>query len=183
MKAPASNRLRGIDELILIIFSLLWKPYIRAGMTPARDGGLRGRTFEYFCACAQSETSSSGCGESASRATVRRHFIRLRPVLVDRGLSMLRDGCVAVVLVGAFENGLGKRKLEHDLALVIGHFEDRPHQVLHSLDPQKLMDLRGGNLPGAIRVAQLFAFRIGDHLVTDSRIEKVSRHGRTCFRL
>jgi hypothetical protein len=68
MKAPASNRLRGIDELILIIFSLLWKPSIRAGMTPARDGGLRGHTLEYFCACAQSETSSSGCGESASQA-------------------------------------------------------------------------------------------------------------------
>src|SRR5277367_4123222 len=67
MKAPASNRLRGIDELILIIFSLLWKPSIRAGLTPARDGGLRGYSFEYFCARAQSETSSSGCGESALR--------------------------------------------------------------------------------------------------------------------
>src|ERR1700722_18707244 len=68
MKAPASNRLRGIDELILIIFSLLWKPSIRAGRTPARDGGPRCHTLEYFCTRAQSATSSGACGESAPRA-------------------------------------------------------------------------------------------------------------------
>jgi hypothetical protein len=42
------------------------------------------------------------------------------------------------------------------------------------------MDHGTGDLPGAIRVEQLFAFRIGDDFVADPRIEEVSRHDRTC---
>src|ERR1700744_6426129 len=67
-------------------------------------------------------------------------------------LSMLRDGYVGIIRrrLGLVEDGLDEGKLEHDLALVIGDFEHRPHQVFHALDLQKLEDHGAGDFPGAI---------------------------------
>jgi coenzyme PQQ precursor peptide PqqA len=94
---------------------------------------------------------------------------------------MLRDGYVAIIRIGVIKDGFCKGKLEHDLALVIGHFENGAHQIFHALDPEQLMDHGACDLPGAIRIAQLFSFGICDQLVADSRIEEVSRHDRTCL--
>jgi hypothetical protein len=57
IKAPASNKLRGTDELIIMKSSPVWKPLILAQATtmPAPVAFLGG-TLQYFPVDAQSET-------------------------------------------------------------------------------------------------------------------------------
>ena len=64
-KAPASKRLRGTDEQILIMFSRLWKPSILARPNPAVPADFV-HSLEDFCAFAQSETSAkpAGCAQA-----------------------------------------------------------------------------------------------------------------------
>ena len=114
-----------------------FNPYAR--QSPARDGRLRGDTLEYFLARAQSETSRrvrlrrAVC--LAESETPKRRLSRLQRIPAHRVISMLRDGHAAVLSIGVIENGLGKGKLEHDLALVISHLKNGAHEVLHAFDP------------------------------------------------
>jgi hypothetical protein len=54
-KAPASKRLRGADEQILIMFSRLWKSSLPAWANPCPAGGLHRYSFEDFCTWVQSK--------------------------------------------------------------------------------------------------------------------------------
>src|SRR5947207_7908433 len=75
------------------------------------------------------------------------------------------------------EDRFGKGKFQHDLAFIVGHFKDRIQQTtLRALGLQQLPDHGACNFPGAIGVAQLFAFWIGNQLIADTRVEEISRH-------
>src|SRR5690348_15782160 len=54
-KAPASKRLRGAGEHVLMVFSVLGSPRSSDGQTPAPAGGLRAGSLEYFSGGAQSK--------------------------------------------------------------------------------------------------------------------------------
>jgi hypothetical protein len=80
----------------------------------------------------------SGCAGQclAESETPKRHLISwLQRIPTHRVISMLRDGHAAVLPIGVIEDGLGKGKLEHDLALVIGHLKNGAHEVFHAFDP------------------------------------------------
>src|SRR5258707_446759 len=86
--------------------------------------------------------------------------------------SVLCDG-----LVKEIENRFGKRKLQHDLAFIVGHFEDRVQETaLRAFGLQQLPDHGPRDFPCAIGIAQLLAFGIGDQLVSDAGVEEIPRH-------
>src|SRR5664279_6445072 len=81
-------------------------------------------------------------------------------------------------LIGGMEDGFGKRKFEHDLTFIIGHFENRIQKTtLCVFGLQQFPNHGSRNFPCAIRISQLFAFWIGDQFVADTRVEEISRHG------
>jgi len=134
------------------MFSPLWKPLIlSAGKHPARAGGLRVDTLQYFSVGTQSETFAQLPGITAV-------------------ISMLRD-------VRHVVQRLGKGKLQHDLAGIVGHLEDRIHEArFHGFGPEQFPDHGAGDFPGAIGVAQVLALGIGDQLIADPRVEEISGH-------
>jgi len=134
------------------MFSPLWKPLIlSAGKHPARAGGLRADTLQYFSVGTQSETF-------------------LRPPGITAVISMLRD-------IRRVQQRFGKRKLQHDLAGIIGHFEDRIHEAgFHGFGLEQFPDHGAGHFPGAIGIAQLLALGVGNQLVVDPRVEEISGH-------
>src|SRR6266481_5955678 len=76
------------------------------------------------------------------------------------------------------QDRFGKRKFQHDLAFIVGHFEDGIEEAgLCAFGLQQLPDRGPRNFPCAIGIAQLFAFGIGNQLVADTSVEEVSRHG------
>src|ERR1700674_2669407 len=70
----------------------------------------------------------------AELETPATHLSWLQCILADGVISMLRDGHAAVLRIGVIKHGLGKGKLEYDLAFVIGHLENGTHEVLHAFD-------------------------------------------------
>jgi hypothetical protein len=90
----------------------------------------------------------------------------------------LRSSMFRYRLVGGIEDGFGKGKFEHDLTFIIGHFENRNQKTtLRVFGLQQFPDHGSRNFPCAIRISQLFAFRIGDQFIADTRVEEISRHG------
>jgi hypothetical protein len=82
-------------------------------------------------------------------------------------------------LVGRIEDGFGKGKFEDDLAFLIGHFENRIQKTTPCVfGLQQFPDHGARDFPCTIRISQLFAFRIGDQFVGDTRVEKISGHRR-----
>jgi hypothetical protein len=80
-------------------------------------------------------------------------------------------------LVRETEDRFSERKLQHDLACAVGHFENGIHKAaFEAFAIQQFPDHGPRNFPGAIGVPQLFAFRIGDQLIADTRVEEVPRH-------
>src|SRR5665213_2745822 len=76
------------------------------------------------------------------------------------------------------EDRLGKRKLQHDLAVVVSDFEGRTQKpVLDAFGLQYFPNHRPRDLPGTIGIAQLFAFGVGDQFVPDPGVEKIAWHG------
>ena len=77
-------------------------------------------------------------------------------------------------LAGSIEDGFGEGKFEHDLAFIIGHFQNRVQKTtLGVFGLQQFPDHGPRDLPCAIRIPQLFAFRIGDQVVADTGVEKI----------
>src|SRR3984893_16235035 len=88
-------------------------------------------------------------------------------------LSVLGDGPV-----GHVEHRLDKGKLQHDLAFIVRHFQDRTQKAtLGALGLQEFADHRPRDFPCTIKILQFFAFRVGDQFVADLVVEKVSRQG------
>jgi len=93
--------------------------------------------------------------------------------LMERRLaSVLCDGLVRHV-----EDRFGKGELEHDLALIVRHFEDRTQEAtLGAFGLQQFPDHRPRDFPCAIEIPQFLAFGIGDQFIADMRVEKKSGH-------
>src|SRR5205085_10720258 len=80
-------------------------------------------------------------------------------------------------LSGHIDERLGKWELEHDLAVVIGDFDDGLEQVrLGAFGLEQFTDHGARHFPCAIEVAQLVALGIVDDLIANPGVEKVSRH-------
>lgn len=83
---------------------------------------------------------------------------------------------------------LGKRKLHHDLAGVIGDFENRIQKFgFGRFRLQQLADHGTPDLPGMVGIAQNLAVRVCDKVIAKTRIEEISwhemsygRHGGRC---
>src|SRR5215475_1018750 len=79
--------------------------------------------------------------------------------------------------ITTIEQRFGERKLQHDLAVVIGHLDRRIQQPLvGAFAAQQFQDHGARHLPGAIGIAQLFAFRVSNQLIADPRVEVISGH-------
>src|SRR5260221_1943389 len=79
--------------------------------------------------------------------------------------------------VGEIEDCFAKRKLQYDFALIVRHFEDSTQQSpLNAFGLQKFPDHRARDFPGAVRIAQLLAFGIGDQFIADAGVEEIPRH-------
>jgi len=64
-------------------------------------------------------------------------------------------------------------KLEHDLAFLIGHFNDRVDQAgMRAFNLEDFPDHSARDFPRAIGISQDFSVGINDQLVADPCIEK-----------
>jgi hypothetical protein len=80
--------------------------------------------------------------------------------------------------VGEVQDRFGKGEFQHNLAGLVGHFEDRFQKTaLGAFGLQQFPDHGARDFPGPIGITQLFAFGIGDQLIADSGIEEIARHG------
>src|SRR5579871_1417507 len=115
-----------------------------------------GASLESFSAVAQSENLSvSGRACRPSRPPVP---------------SVPGDERIAV------EQGFRERKFQHNLAGGVGHFDDRPDEILGPFECQEFAAHGARHFPGAIGIAQLLPLWIGDDLVANARVEEISRH-------
>jgi hypothetical protein len=172
-KAPASSRLRGADEHILIMFSRFveaFDPCLGKPLPAPVD--FIGTVLNIFPSARNRKTSLRGPVAQDGTAGIE---ARWRCRASKRGVvrSVFGEGNV-----GDVEERLGKGKFEHDLTFVIRHFEDRPQEALRALGPQQFLDHGAGDFPRAIGIPQFFAFGVRDQFVADSRIEEKSRHGQ-----
>src|SRR6185437_9081001 len=85
------------------------------------------------------------------------------------------------------EDRFRERKLQHDLAFVVGHLDGRVQQgPLGAFGLQQFPDHGPRDFPGAIGVAQIFTFGIGHQFVSDPGVEVIAWHGLRptfCYRL
>src|SRR5260370_33669270 len=94
------------------------------------------------------------------------------PSRMDGMPSVFCDG-----LVGKIENCFSERKLQHDLAFIVGHFEDRVQETaLRAFGLQQLPDHGPRDFPCAIGIAQFLAFGIRTQLDSDAGVEEIPRH-------
>src|SRR5258708_20864105 len=67
--------------------------------------------------------------------------------------------------------------MECDCGLIGRHVEDSTQQSpLNAFGLQKFPDHRARDFPGAVRIAQLLAFGIGDQFIADAGVEEIPRH-------
>src|SRR5579883_838203 len=97
------------------------------------------------------------------------------------GFASIGTGTALVAghrLIRQLEEGFRERKLEHHLALLVRHLDDGTEQRPDcAFAPQQFQDHRPRDFPGAIGVAQFFAFGILDQLIADPGVEEISGHG------
>src|SRR5882724_12116527 len=87
---------------------------------------------------------------------------------------MLRDAAV-----GDVENRFRERKLQHDPALVVGHFDGRiQERAVGTFDLQEFLDHGARHLPGAVGIPEHLAIGIGNQLVADTGVEEIAWHRR-----
>src|SRR5258708_24127782 len=80
-------------------------------------------------------------------------------------------------LVRQIEDRFRKRKLQHDLAFLVGHLDDRVDEAgMRAFDLENFPDHGAGDFPRAVGVPQDFSVGINYQLVADPCIEKVSGH-------
>jgi hypothetical protein len=80
---------------------------------------------------------------------------------------------------GGIEDRFGERKLQHDLAVVVGHLDDRAQQrAIGAIGLEQLPDHGARHFPGAIGIDKHFAVGIGNQLIADTGVEVISRHRR-----
>ena len=129
------------------------------------------RTLRYFAAGAQSETSGAR----------RRDISGMHPALEcvrRRGVSAMAGSMLGDGLVRGVEERFGKGKFEHDLALSIGHFENCIQKpLIGAFGLQQFADQRSRGFPSPVGIAQVLTFGVGDQLIADTGVEKITRHG------
>jgi coenzyme PQQ precursor peptide PqqA len=82
-------------------------------------------------------------------------------------------------ILRAVEDRFGKGKFQHDLPVIVGHFQDCVEKAcLPALCFQDFPDRRPRHVPGVIGIAQFLPLGIEDQFGTDTRVEEISRHGR-----
>jgi hypothetical protein len=80
-------------------------------------------------------------------------------------------------LVRGIEDGLCKRKLQHDLAVVVGDFQDCVQYTgLLAFGFQQLADGGSRHLPGMIGIAQFLALGIEDQFRADAGVKVIFGH-------
>src|SRR5882724_13536708 len=81
-------------------------------------------------------------------------------------------------LIRQIEDRFRKRKLQHDLAFLVGHLDDRVDEAgMRAFDLENFPDHGARDFPRAVGVPQDFSVGINDQIVADPCIEKVSGHG------
>ena len=155
--------------------SPVWKPYVlaRASTMPAPVAFLGG-SLRYFSADAQSETCR------------RAGFVRERSWNSIAGARCRAADCSGAATVSAWWR---QRPARSRIASVNGNsstispsssvtsmiaFSSAP---LGAFGLQQFPDHGARDFPGAIGIAQLFAFGIGDQLIADPGVEEIARHG------
>src|SRR5690242_18843172 len=82
-----------------------------------------------------------------------------------------------LLAIRQIEQRFRERKLQHDLAVVVGDLDDSVHQgAVGTLALDELEDHGARDFPGAIRIAQFLALGIIDQFIADPGVEKVSWH-------
>src|ERR1700730_16841247 len=169
--------------------SPVWRPLSRRGRQDSGAGGLPWAPVSDISPSLRNRKHVAVAANSGQCSRNRGGPAVLRPAVipgrVERESAMTvfdgNDGVASVFCdrtVSEVDDRFCKRKLQHDLAFVIGHFEDRIQKAtLRAFGLQQLPDHYPCNFPGAIGIAQLFAFGIGDQLVADTGVEEISRHG------
>src|SRR5437763_240096 len=136
-KTPASNRLRGADEWI-IMGVLPWrKPvlYTRHMGVPTPVGFPNGN-LDIF----PSERNRKTASPKPRRSNRRPDTDRLHRVSVLRNRG-----------AGGVKDRFSERKLQHDLAVVVGHLDDSTQQrAIGAVGLEQFPDHRACHFPGAI---------------------------------
>src|SRR6185312_13918686 len=155
-KAPASTRLRGADEWHIIGRSPWRKPLsLRVAHEGADVRWLSGGQSQYFSVDAQPETWGR-----------RNRVHRMRGAGTHRRASVLRHRAA-----GRIEDRLGERKLQHDLAVVVCHLDDRAQQrAVGAIGLEQLADHGARHFPGAVGIDEHFAVGIGNQLIADTGV-------------
>src|SRR5262249_6446349 len=177
-KAPASHRLRGAKISLFMDVSPWSETLFLVQASALPPIGFLGNSFRYFSARWQSETTpirAQAKGIVISRRCIAAH----RMIAIIFGRAASRRLVLRHLRIAAVEQRFGKGKLQHDLAVVVGHLNGGVEQPLvGALAAQQFQDHGARHLPGAVRVAQLFAFGVRNQLVADPRVEIISGHGR-----
>jgi hypothetical protein len=86
-------------------------------------------------------------------------------------MSVLRNRAA-----GSIEDRFGERKLQHDLAVVVGHLDDRALlRAIGAVGLEQFPDHGARHFPGAIEIDKHFAVGVGIQLVADTGVEVISR--------
>src|SRR5437899_2845192 len=168
-KAPASHRLRGANMSLFMDVLPSRKPYLLVQARLPPPVSFLGDSFRFFSVRWQSETMARGArakGIDISRRCIAAH----RNDCDHSGVLMLRR-----LRIAAVEQRLGERKLQHDLAVVVGHLDGGVQQPLvGAFAAQQFQNHGARHLPSAIGIAQLFAFGVGNQLIADPRMKVIS---------
>src|SRR4029079_2585964 len=141
---------------------------LRAGRYDAGAGGVPGRHSPYFSTGAQSENMTSG--SCTAKTDGARNADARRPGV----LSVSGDGTA-----GGVENRFRERKLQHDLAVVVGDLDGRAEKrAVGAIGLEQLPDHGTRHFPGAVGIPEHFAVGVGNQLIADTGVEIISRHRR-----
>jgi hypothetical protein len=75
-----------------------------------------------------------------------------------------------------FEKRFGERKLEHDLARVIRHFDGGAQEAMRPFGLEQFLDHGPGYSPCMIGILEFFALWIDHQFIADSGVEEISWH-------
>src|ERR1700761_7036574 len=165
-KTPASQKLRG-EDVAIMSFSPSRAVAILTPNTSAGADSLPRAHFLNFQLAWQPETSASLLREK-----------RVCPAGIEIGRRcMARRLVPGYRSIGRVDQGFRERKLQDDLAIIVGDLDDGIEQhAIGALGLDQLEDHGACDFPGAVRVAQLLALGIVDQFIADPGVEEIPWH-------